>query len=627
MVKTSKITTKKLENSLVRRVINADNYSELEQQGIIKLYQALVPGDDKRQIDVQMIITEGFPKFEETIGKEEFAKLKKYFGLSNEKSRKIKDQEAKSLIARLRTVENAQYYIVEYKKLVQNVASKLLNTPAEMSDLVKAKMIRMFFIVLANHEIFLEDYSYKAINGKYQIVFDEAKALANNKRVFGPEELFEIYSMKVAFSEGYYYDMMIMFIKNMYQESHIRRYKKELSELLEFSELTYDGETFESLNQCMPGVSFGQVRNLKKRIHKVNPVYPLEMFCGKKVIADKIDFTDLYIVYKTLNLFENWEVEEKKRVRTYRSMSGSRFIDQEQVYYEVFDNFVIADKAEAERWIALFRYVIKHEIQLKTKFDGEGNALTSTESYNAGTFGGVLRYSMEIGYINKFTRVLWDFAIAKNLLSFEGAEEIFLKFKRDEISFDEVREYLDIDEEYEKNVLHVELLDQNNVFEGENEKVTDEVEDVEEEHHADEKQDDISLVDIIIKFALDNNYMSSKEDIDVSLIENIFIPGNEQLIKKFYTGEIKVEDFKKKLSFEEDFAEAYFNLSQVDIKAIETRLQDIKKSVDKSKVRRNKLLILLYCYIIKNGIGCGPKNKVPKRNKGLKPEILESLVA
>ena len=46
-------------------------------------------------------------------------------------------------------------------------------------------------------------------------------------------------------------------------------------------------------------------------------------------------------------------------------------------------------------------FVSQTEIQLKTKIDGEGNALANTESYNAGTFGGVLRYSMEIGYINK----------------------------------------------------------------------------------------------------------------------------------------------------------------------------------------------------------------------------------
>ena len=90
---------------------------------------------------------------------------------------------------------------------------------------------------------------------------------------------------------------------------------------------------------------------------------------------------------------------------------------------------------------------------------------------------------------------------------------------------------------------------------------------------------------------------------------------------------IKKKDFERKIGFESEFAESYFNVAKVDIKVIEAKLQDIKKSSNKGKIHNSKLLISLYCYVVKNGIPCGPKHKVPKRNKGLKPEILEKLIA
>ena len=77
-----------------------------------------------------------------------------------------------------------------------------------------------------------------------------------------------------------------------------------------------------------------------------------------------------------------------------------------------------------------------------------------------------------------------------------------------------------------------------------------------------------------------------------------------------------------------DFAEMYFNLSKVDVTAIEAQLQELKRVMaKKNELKRFALLINLYCYLIEEQVPCGPKNKAPKRNKGLKPTNLKAQIA
>ena len=79
---------------------------------------------------------------------------------------------------------------------------------------------------------------------------------------------------------------------------------------------------------------------------------------------------------------------------------------------------------------------------------------------------------------------------------------------------------------------------------------------------------------------------------------------------------------------EEEFAEMYFNLKKVEIEKIESFLQDLKRAQTKSdKMRKYATLIKLYCYLVDEKVKCGPKNKVPKGNKGLKTSNLKSLIA
>lgn len=597
----AKTTRKSFENS-ERKIIYAKNVSKADTEGIIKLYDELAPNEKLRTIDIKMIVEEAFPMFEKTIGKNDFDKVKRYFGIEYKPNLKSSG-EIKMLIAKLRTIENAQYYLMGYKELVKRIAEKLYNAPEGMSDLEKAKIIRMFFIIFANNENFMEDYVYKGLpNNQKRIVFSEKKAIDNNKLVIRPEELFELFNMKITYSEGYYYDMMIMYLKKMYQEKN--KYKKELVEVLKFAELEYDYKTntFKSVNKTMVGATFGKIRTLKQKIFKMSASYPLEIFCNKKFVKENLDLTELYIVYKTLTA-SSWKENAKTVKYTYKCISGSRYIEKEANYYEVFENFLIADEDEAERWILFFEYLAKYEIILNTVVDGNGEKLQKAKEYNVGVFKSAIKFAMEAGYISQQTPVIRDFEVVDKLLILNDAERKFLDFKRKKVTAEVLKNLLGIDEKFEKNVLQIK-----NVEETEKEKAD-------------------SLLKCIINFALNNDYARAETDIDINLIENIFITNNKNIVEKYAKGEIKESEFKKKIGFENDFAETYFNVSKIDVKKIETKLLEIKKHGRKDLVRRSKLLILLYCYVINNGIACGQKNKIPKRNKGLKPEILEKLIA
>lgn len=136
----------------------------------------------------------------------------------------------------------------------------------------------------------------------------------------------------------------------------------------------------------------------------------------------------------------------------------------------------------------------------------------------------------------------------------------------------------------------------------------------------------MSPKEIMANFAINNGYAEST--ISDLLIEKVILPGNEEIIKSFAKGEIDESDLKEKIGFEESFAEMYFDISKVDIAAIENQLQSLKRSIaSKEEMKRWALLISLYCYLIEEQVPCGPKNKVPKRNKGLKPENLRAQIS
>ena len=128
-----------------------------------------------------------------------------------------------------------------------------------------------------------------------------------------------------------------------------------------------------------------------------------------------------------------------------------------------------------------------------------------------------------------------------------------------------------------------------------------------------------------MNFAIQNGYAECEEKISTDLIENVIISGNEELIERYNSGEISDEQFERKLGIEE-LTEMFFDLSKIDISSIEENLLEVKKTTAGRKKIQNKMIVLLYCYIIEGQIACGPKNRVPKRNKALKTSILKTLI-
>ena len=97
---------------------------------------------------------------------EVIAKIKKYFGIGIKKAAKgsLRETDIQLSIGKLRTMENAQYYITGYKELIENVAKKLGDAPESMTTMEKAKIVRMFMVIYAGYFYFIEDCTYRYLH-------------------------------------------------------------------------------------------------------------------------------------------------------------------------------------------------------------------------------------------------------------------------------------------------------------------------------------------------------------------------------------------------------------------------------------------------------------------------------
>ena len=133
--------------------------------------------------------------------------------------------------------------------------------------------------------------------------------------------------------------------------------------------------------------------------------------------------------------------------------------------------------------------------------------------------------------------------------------------------------------------------------------------------------------EIILEFAESNGIEINNMDQTLEMIKGFWIPNYSESITEF--GKNKNENvFKKAIGFDPEYASAYFNLVDVDIKKIQEKLLDLKRYRAKAKeMQSNGLLIGLYCYLLEGNIPCGPKNRAPERTKALRPENLKAFIA
>ena len=581
-----------------RKIICSSKVSNSDKDGVIRLYQALVPRKEigkmmvnviKRHfssfedIDIDMIIDEAFPKFEETIGVENFAKVKKFFGIGCKPSKSLNSKEIEPLIAKLRTIENAQYYICGYKDLVRRMAN-LLECDEQYTIIEKAKIVRMYSILFLCYIYFVEDLGYGALKNQIQL-------MDNNKLGFYPEELFVLYITRFTQSPA----KDIFFDAIRFELDQIKD-KRVFKELLEFSELEYNGESFYSVNTANPYQSYAQIRKIKQKIHTEPVISPIELFGLYNLAKQQVDFADLYGVYKEIT---SRELDKFNRVeRTYDRFEGSRIITEKYLSYEIRSKQYISGEREKSRLLNWFEILAGKNLEMILKTDlrtGKVLPEKKTKKYNVRQFLSAIKFAKDAKLAGE-TTLIRDFEIADELIKRDKKKNFLSRYYQGDITIAEVKSELKIDEAFEFEFFGVKpKIDHN---------------------------------EVLINFAIQNGYAESRESISTELLEKILLPGNEEIIEQFNLGEIGIDKFEKKLGFDSNFAEMFFDFSKIDIGSIEAELLEAKRSsVGKKKLnQRLKLIVLLYCYVVEGQITCGPKNRIPKRNKALKTSILKTLV-
>lgn len=577
---TNSATRKKRKNE-DRKIICKDSISKSDKEAVIKFYDALVTEEEESPVNITMIMEEGFPVFEETVGETNFKKLKKYFGIGCKPSKMgIKEQEVISLLEQLRTVENAQYYIEGYKKLLESIAAKLHDAPEEMTMLERAKFVRMYHTIFVGYYFFAQDfrrvynYQYKC----YYLDVDFQAAIRDNSRPYHPEELFGTYKILI---EGFqddslFYDLVCLELVNLD--------KKIQKEVLHFAELKVneDGRLV-SVNVAPKYQTFSSIRQLKNKVHPEMGAYPMELYAYKHRI-DEFFFDDIYQLYKILRVtpLENFKTHTRKE----SYIEGSREVLKDRIYYEVAEEFCVSGQAEINRIIRMVEYLAGIGYKMKTS-DGR--------VCDMGLYMSAFNFLHTMKYVDISIKPEREFELAEMLIA-RDTNGGFELYKDGEIDEKELKKSLGIDAKFEKEQFGIVTV--------------------------------ANPEEIAISFAIDNGYVGSTDQISTELLSNVILPGNEENFRKFGKMEIDLNTLKNRIGFEEEFAEMYFNLSKVDISAIESKLQELKRGLSKKgEMKRWAMLINLYCYLVEEQVPCGPKNKVPKRNKGLKTVNLKAQIA
>lgn len=565
-----------------RKIICDDKMiSKGDKEALIRLHDALVPGDKTRTVNVNMIMKNALPAFEATLGEVGFKKLKKYFGIGTRPSKiGIKEQEIAILLEQIRTVENAQYYIDGYKELLEMAAAKLYGAPEEMTMLERAKFVRMYHMIFVGYFFFAQDFrrSFSFEKKCYYLDVDFQAAFRNNSMQCRPEDFFITSRILIESfpDDSLMYDLVCLEFSSLD--------KKIQKEILQFAELRVNDEgMLVSVNIAPKYQTYSSIRALKHKVHPEMGVYPMEFFAYKNKIQE-MPFEEIYQIYKILRVIpiDKFKVETKKE----SYMEGSREVLRDRPYYEVCEDFYVSGQAEIDRIIRTMEYLSAVEFELETA-DGK--------KCNMGQYMAAFNFMHGMKYIDVTIQPKREFELAAILIERDTSGAI-LEFKRGEITAEELKSRLEIDAAFEKEKFGIERL--------------------------------ATPIEIAEKFAVDNQYVGDYSEIDSELLENVVLLGNEEFFIQFAKGEINEETLKRKIGFEESFAKMYFNLAKVDMTAIENQLQELKRGLaKKGEMKRWALLISLYCYLVEEQVPCGPKGKVPKRNKGLKPANLRAQIA
>lgn len=582
-----------------RTVIRSANISKKENEAILNFYDALVPQKEFESIDydtacknfpsfgvvdIDMIRTEAFPAFEKTIGEKNFAKVKQYFGIGCKQNQKIKDID--SLIQKLRTIENAQFYISSFKELIKRLAKLLIVDDDEgYTDLEKAKLVRLYAVIFCGGLYFAEDYR----NFSGQIAPDTKMAEKNDKMGFYPEELFSMYLTRFPPNKMPETDC-ILYCQLCWEIVQIKD-AMVIDSIFKFAELYMTEKDLFSVNVANPYQTFKKVRELKRLVHK-EPIHtPVDIF-GIPSIAQRIDLGALYAVYKILELYELSELKQVQKPIVMLEPQG--LVTKMCTCYEVTPGNYVTGELERQRYIRLIRLLASSEINMYLKESLKtGKPFKQPKKYNLGQFISALKFVNEAMYVNA-TSVERDFEIADTLIKMDK-EKSLIKYARGEMPMETLKAKLGIDTEFEKEFFGV-----------------------------------VDVRKIVENYAAKKGYeIDYKDENLIKVIDHVFIANNAEHIAKYDSGELSEEKFEKAIGLLPEFAEMFFDLRKVDVEAIEEKLIAAKKStIGNKKLAHNlRMIVLLYTFLIDNNIGCGKRMRAIKRRKDLKPQILLERVA
>lgn len=560
--------------------------SKRDEEAVIRFYDELAPEAKGITVDIELIVTKGFPVFEGMIGTANFKKVLRYFGIGvKSPAKNVKYSDVAILIAKLRTIENAQYYLYGFSELLEKYAVKLSKAPEEMDVITKAKVVRAFSVLFNSYLFFAEDYLLPV--GATEPRVNYLQATEMNKKPLNPEEMFYLYKANIEkYSDGaFLYDAIIAEIK-LFD-------KKVRKDIFEFAELKLDGTNqVISVNSRSATVTFGSVRSIKTKMFPRVGYFPCELYCVKDT-WNGLEFGEIYTVYKALTQNDFSSFETKSRVMPY--VEGNKFKERIFNFKAISPSVEMADLDEANRFIRFVEYLANTNVTMPIEVLTEGQKEPVTNSVEIGKFFSFVQFANECGYADSTTTSDTEYSMYLSLMECELADETLTEYMNGEISSEEVKTRLKIDKGFEERVfgiVHVE-----------------------------------SPMEAAKRFALEIGAVNDIAEISESLVENVLIHGNENLWERFSKGELSSSKLVNKLGLDTEILEMYFNLSKIDISVIEQKLQELKsRRVSAQEMKSHALTIILYCFIIEGQVACGPKNKAPKGNKRLKTSNLRMLI-
>lgn len=570
-----------------RTVKRFEQLNKKDETAVLRFYDELAPEATDLDVDIELIITQAFPVFQEILGNN-WNKIRNYFGIGvKAPSKNIRHEEVSSLIAKLRTIENAQYYLYGFSELLEKLAAKLTRMPADMTVVEKAKVVRMFFILFCGYQFFAEDYKY-LLEGK---TISLSKAIQNNRRPLNPEELFYLERMISQYSDGsILYDAIF--------DELIRLDKKARKDVFEFAELKFEAtsERFRSVNNRSKLSTFGKVRELKTRLFKRQGYFPSELYVITDSFKD-LEFGELYTVYKLLknNDFSTFDINMRKTP----IVEGSRILEQIVEFRVIAPKIEMSSEEEAQRFVRFVEYLAKinftMNIEFTVKIDDDEQSELVIQDVEIGKFFTFLEFAYSREWITKECSADAEYTMYLRVMNQDSAEEHFDVYMRGEISDEELKSRLGIDRKFEEEVLGIKHVE--------------------------------TPLETVKRFAVESGIAENENEISESLLENVLIADKEQLWEEYSLGQIDADTLMDQLGFDHDIMEMYFKLSKIDVSVIEQKLQALKSRLASPKeIQRNALTIILYCYIIEGQIACGPKMRVPKGNKRLKPDNLRRIL-